>query len=215
MDDLAQRYSLGLAAAFVRGRLPQTRHLPPLEAVETGRRAGLRLHRFKRTTTLPRVRRVLGLLRSLAPDSLLDVAVSGRGAFLWPLLDAFPELRVHAVDQDARHVADIQAVADGGVARLSAACADAAHLPLPDGAFDGAAVLEVLEHVADPTSVADEALRVARRFVVVSVPSRPDTNPGHVRLFDRAALELLLRGAGARRVSVDFVLNHLIAVALR
>ena len=52
--------------------------------------------------------RVLGLLRGLlgaslelAAPRLLDVG-SGRGAFLWPLLDAFPRLRVTAIDREAR-----------------------------------------------------------------------------------------------------------------
>jgi hypothetical protein len=83
MDDLGQRYHLDLVTAFVRGRLPQTGHLAPHEAFEAGQRAGLRLHTFKRTTMLPRVRLVLGMLRGLAPDSLVDVG-SGRGTFLWP-----------------------------------------------------------------------------------------------------------------------------------
>ena len=65
--------------------------------VERGRAAGLRLQRFKRSSVLPRVRRVLGFLHAVAPRSLLDVG-TGRGAFLWPLLDAFPHLPVHCVD---------------------------------------------------------------------------------------------------------------------
>src|SRR5262245_9846679 len=94
-DDLAARYYLDLAAAFVRGRLTDAPDLPPADLFLLGRRAGLRLHKFKRAAELPRVRRVLGLLRSLAPADLLDVG-SGRGVFLWPLLDAFPHLPVTA-----------------------------------------------------------------------------------------------------------------------
>jgi len=57
-------------------------------------------------------------------------------------------------------------------------------------------------------------MRVARRAVIATVPSHEDDNPEHVQLFDGAALEALFRGAGARRVRIDHVLNHIVAVAL-
>ena len=43
--------------------------------------------------------RVLGTLRGIAPTHLLDIG-TGRGVFLWPLLDAFPSLMVTAVERD-------------------------------------------------------------------------------------------------------------------
>jgi predicted kinase len=49
---------------------------------------------------------VLGILRGLAPRTLLDLG-SGRGTFLWPLLDSFPELQVTAVDRSHRRASDI------------------------------------------------------------------------------------------------------------
>jgi len=102
-DDLPARYHLDPAAAFVRGKLADAPDLPPADLVRHGLKAGLRLHKFKRTSGLPRVRRVLGVLRGLAPADLLDVG-SGRGVFLWPLLDAFPELRVTAIDRNPQRV---------------------------------------------------------------------------------------------------------------
>ena len=213
MTDLAARYYLDLAAAFVRARLPDAPHLPPAETVRLGRDAGLPLRRFKRTAELPRVRRVLGILRSLAPQTLLDVG-SGRGAFLWPLLDSFPDLRVTAIDSKPHRVADIQAVSAGGVPRLTGAVMDATRLDLPDKYVDGVTILEVLEHLEHPQKAVAEAVRVARRFVVVSVPSKPDDNPEHIHLFNRDSLQALFSRAGVGRLSVDFVLNHLVALAV-
>ena len=212
-DDLAARYYLDLAAAFVRGRLPDAPDLAPADLLHFGLQAGLRLHKFKRSAGLPRVRRVLGLLRALAPDSLLDVG-SGRGAFLWPLLDAFPELPVTAIDTKPQRVADLQAVAAGGVRRLGAALLDVTRLSLPEDAVDGVTILEVLEHLPEPHRAIAEAVRVARRFVIVSVPSKPDDNPEHIHLFDRAALDRLFAQAGVGRLSVEYVLNHMVALAM-
>ena len=60
--------------------------------------AGLRLHRFKRTADLPRVRKVLGSSAAWRPN-LLDVG-SGRGVFLGPCWTPSP-LPVFAVDRSA------------------------------------------------------------------------------------------------------------------
>ena len=90
---------------------------------------------------------------------------------------------------------------------------DAAAMKFGDGEFDGVTVLEVLEHVDDPLAVAREAVRVARRFVIASVPSKEDDNPDHIRLFDARSLSALFGEAGASRVSVEYVLNHMICLA--
>jgi hypothetical protein len=48
---------------------------------------------------------------------------------------------------------------------------------------------------------------------IVSVPSQPDNNPQPIHLFDQQMLARMLTGAGAQRVTFDYVLRHLIAVA--
>lgn len=202
-----------LAAAYVRGRLPQeARGLDEAALIALGRAGGLKLHRFKRTMELPRVRAVLGALRGIMPAKLLDIG-TGRGVFLWPLLDAFPDLEVTAVEPDTRRCEHLEAVRRGGIARLCVVNADASRLPYPDGAFDVVTALEVLEHQHDPAPLAREAVRLAGRFVIASVPSQPDENPEHVQLFSGDTIAALLRAAGAANVRVDHVLNHIIAVA--
>src|SRR3954463_7180580 len=117
-----------LAAAYVRGSLGNScAGLTDAEAVEHGRTAGLKLHRFKRTIELPRIRAVLGTLRGLGPANLLDIG-SGRGVFLWPLLDAFPDLPVTAVEPDDNRRHYLDTVHRGGIERLTVVAADACTL---------------------------------------------------------------------------------------
>jgi Methyltransferase domain len=80
---------------------------------------------------------------------------------------------------------------------------NAADVPLPDGAADTVTVLHLLEHLEPETAAAvlDEALRLARRRVIVAVPFEdvPRACYGHVQRFDVT----VLRGmADARRSRV-------------
>jgi ubiquinone/menaquinone biosynthesis C-methylase UbiE len=149
----------------------------------------------------------LGMLRALAPESLLDVG-TGRGTFLWPLLANFPLLPVTAIDWNERRVADLQAVRSGGVERLSVERMDVERLSFPPGSFDGITMLEVLEHLKTPELALGLALKAARRFVIASVPSVPDDNPEHIHLFSVEQLNEMAMKAGCKRVTFEHVLNH-------
>lgn len=228
MTTEAHQYYARLAAAFVRGTLqappadtPADLFALPLESlsaaqaqtlIDVGLAAGLRLHRFKRTMGLPRVRAVLGALRGLQPASLLDIG-SGRGAFLWPLLEAFPDLPVTTIDRLPHRVRDMQAVRHGGVTRLTALAGDATALPFADQTSDVVTLLEVLEHIPDAERALAECLRVAARHIVVSVPSKADDNPEHIHLFAERDIRRLFVAQGVSRLSVTYVLNHLLVVS--
>ena len=80
---------------------------------------------------------------------------------------------------------------------------DAASVPLPDGAADTVTVLHLLEHLdADAAAAAlREAMRLARRRVVVAVPFEdvPRACYGHVQRFDVDVLQRIAdawRGSG-------------------
>jgi Rnl2 family RNA ligase len=202
-------YYADLAWAFLRGRLPDAGTGSALLA--TARAAGIRWHKFKRKSGPPRVTQVLSILEGLSPSSLLDIG-SGRGAFLWPLVARFDTLAVTAVDRLEHRVRDIEAVRAGGVTRVRGALGDVTALAFPDDTFDLVTILEVLEHLEDPAAAAAETLRVASRFVIASVPSHPDDNPEHIRLFTKETLTALFEAAGATRVQISYTLNHMIAI---
>jgi Rnl2 family RNA ligase len=208
----AQRYHAELAWAFLRGRLPDAGTGTALLAA--ARAAGLRWNKFKRKDGPPRVTKVLSVLEGIQPATLLDIG-SGRGAFLWPLVARFEQLQVTAVDRLSHRVRDIEAVRAGGIARVRGQQADVTALPFADASFDVVTILEVLEHLEDPAAAAAEVMRVASRFVVASVPSHEDDNPEHIRLFTRDSLTALFEQAGAARVQISYVLDHMIAVVAR
>jgi len=214
MIDDASHY-LALAAAYARGALAAP-ELDDATAIARGIEAGLKLHRFKRSAQLPRIRAVIGALRSFAPERIVDLG-SGRGAFVWPLLDTMPELDIVAVDQLAHRAVLFEHVARGGIDRISGVRADITQLPFADASVPCVTALEVLEHLPGdaPEQAAREAMRVAATAVIASVPSHEDNNPEHVHLFDGARLTAMFKAAGARRVSIDHVHSHIIAVAGR
>jgi hypothetical protein len=204
-----ERYYADLAWAFLRGKLPDGGEGAALLAA--ARKAGVRWHKFKRKSGPPRVTQVLAMLEGLDPETLLDIG-SGRGAFLWPLVARFEQLQVTAVDRLPHRVADIEAVRAGGIARVRAQEGDVTALPFADASFEVVTILEVLEHLEDPAAAAREVLRVASRYVLASVPSHEDDNPEHIQLFTRDSLTELFERAGAERIQICYVLNHMIAL---
>ncbi|WP_280481055.1 mycofactocin oligosaccharide methyltransferase MftM [Nocardia cyriacigeorgica] len=72
---------------------------------------------------------------------------------------------------------------------------DAATTRVPDNSFDTVTVLHLLEHLdrAHGRAVVAEAIRVARRRVVIAVPfeETPDPVYGHIRSFDLPELAVL------------------------
>ena len=210
-----ERYFRRLATAYVRGKASQSEAWPggDQELLSTAeRQVNQPLSAFKRTMGLARVDRVLGILRGIAPENLLDIG-PGRGAYLWPLLDVFQELRVHCVDLRASSVERIETIRRGGIPNVSAEIMDATNLTFGDGSFDVVTALEVLEHIRDYSCAVRELVRVARRFVVFSVPSKSDDNPRHLRLFTPAELQSVFQDAGAISVKIDYVPNHTVGIA--
>lgn len=198
------------AAAYARGALGEPQ-LSDDDALDRGHH--LKLHRFKRSTQLPRVRAVIGALRSFSPDRLIDLG-SGRGAFVWPLLDS-SDIAIVAVDVLDYRAVLYEHVRRGGISRVAGIRADITSLPFADRSVPCVTALEVLEHLHHPELAITETMRVASTVVIASVPSHEDNNPDHLQLFDPRELEPMFRDAGARRVTVEHVLGHIIVVATR
>lgn len=225
MEDLSRRYYLKFAAAYVRGKLVGEGKLfeEKLEALSEpeyenlfriGKAAELKMHRFKRSMGLPRVAKVLGILLGFQPAELLDIG-TGRGVFLWPLLDSFPYLPVQCADVLDYRVNDLLAVKKGGITHISANLADVKDLTFADESFDFVTMLETLEHIPETEQAFAQVCRIARRGVIISVPSKEDDNPEHIHLFDKKRIQELFAAQGIEKVKFDSVLNHIVAWGLK
>jgi SAM-dependent methyltransferase len=222
-SDLEETHYVRMAQAYLRGRGMSS------SGPEGFRKLGASLARFKRTMELPRVRKVVSVLKALRPESLLDVG-SGRGVSLWPMLDLSHKMAretgiwdekgyafdVFAGDISPRHARALDHVAAGDPGGfLHAKEFDAKKLPYDDDFVDVVTVLEVLEHLKTWDCVrlaCSEALRVADRFVIASVPSKPDDNPEHYRLFTPHRLAESFMEIGAQKAQTEHVRGHIVAL---
>jgi len=173
-------------------------------------------HYFKVKDDLPRVQVVLGFLQGVVSagqcHSLLDVG-SGRGVFLFPLLRDFPYLDVTSLDILPHRVELLQCIHDGGIENLHPLLGDICTWDAPDKSFDVVTMLEVMEHIPDTEAVVRNAVRLARNYIIVSVPSKPDDNPEHIHLFNKEDLKLLFLQHGCLKVKFMSVTNHTVMVA--
>lgn len=177
----------------------------------------LKEHYFKVKDGLPRVQVVLGFLHGIVPagqcQTLLDVG-SGRCVFLFPLLRDFPEMEVTSLDILPHRVELLQCLHDGGIDNLHPIKADICTWDAPDKSFDVVTMLEVMEHIPDTEAVVRNAIRLARNYIIVSVPSKPDDNPEHIHLFTNEDLKRLFIENGCSKVKFMSVTNHRVMVAM-
>ena len=173
-------------------------------------------HYFKVKEDLPRVQVVLGFLRGIVASgqchSLLDVG-SGRGVFLFPLLRDFPDLDVTSLDILPHRVELLQCLHDGGISNLHPLQEDICTWDAPDKSFDVVTMLEVMEHIPNTEAVVQNVIRLARKYIIVSVPSKPDDNPEHIHLFSNEDLEKLFLENGCSKVKFMSVTNHRVMCA--
>ncbi len=223
-------YYLNILVSYVRGRALKTGvpslspHLlnTPIESLSQedidvvfnlGKEASLKLYKFKRNhDCLPRVKRVMGFLRGVEHSSVLDVG-SGRGVFLFPYISEFPCVRVTSLDILDNRIEVLEDISRGGITNLNAVKGDICSSGFKDKSFDVVTLLEVLEHIENVDMAINEAVRLARKFIVVTVPSKEDNNPEHIHLLTKEKLTLLFNQAGVTNLSFDGVNGHLVLIA--
>lgn len=207
-------YYENLVEAYVMGHiLRHNLEVQPTSLIEWGKEQKLKLYHFKKKEYLPRVKRVLGFLKGNSFENLLDVG-SGRGVFLFPFMEEFPWIDVTSIDILPHRVEFLENIHIGGVGNLHPKKANLCEQPFAEHSFDVVTMLEVLEHIPDVENAVKAAVKMARKYIIVSVPSKPDDNPEHIHLLTKERLTDLFEKAGCTKLKFDGVNGHLIMVAV-
>jgi len=149
------------------------------------------------------------LLERAAPDSVLDVGC-GEGILTLRWAQRLAPRRVTGLDlPDPELEVQWQARAREN---LEFRTGQAEELPFADGEYDLVCAIETIEHVLDPRAAVAEMARVARSYLLVSVPREPlwrvlnvargaylrdlGNTPGHVNHFSSRSFARLLARHG-------------------
>jgi SAM-dependent methyltransferase len=183
----------------------------PAEAVPTGNTYD------KYGSSNPVVKRLMagfhGALDELfdraAPESVLDVGC-GEGVLTSEFAERTGGGRVVGIDLEDPKLQEEWERRRGP--NLEFRVEEATSLSFDDDEFDMAAAIEVLEHVPDPERTLSEMARVARRWLLVSVPREPlwralnmargaywrslGNTPGHVNHWSKVGFVSLLQRYG-------------------
>lgn len=182
------------------------------ELIKIGEQHKLKLYYFKEKEELPRVSIVLGFLKNIYPESILDVG-SGRGVFLFPLLKEFPNTNITSIDILPNRLELLNNIKNGGIDNLNVYNEDLTNLSFNDNTFDVVAILEVLEHIPNVKKAIKEAIRVSKKFIVITVPSKEDNNPEHIHLLTKTILTDIFNEYGITNLKFSGVNGHLFLVA--
>jgi SAM-dependent methyltransferase len=104
------------------------------------------------------------------PQSLLDVGC-GEGVLVHQWAQRIAPKPVVGIDLEEPSIQE--GWAERQAPNLEYRIMKAEDLPFADGEWDVATAIEVLEHVPDPAHTVAEMARVARRWLLVSVPREP------------------------------------------
>ena len=149
------------------------------------------------------------LWATAGPESLLDVGC-GEGVLTLEWAERLGDGRVVGIDLDDPKLR--AEWAERSLPNLEFRAEDATRLSFGDDEFDMVAAIEVLEHMPEPDATVAEMARVARRWLLVSVPREPlwrglnmargaylrdlGNTPGHVNHWSKRAFVSLLSRHG-------------------
>ncbi len=142
------------------------------------------------------------MVAATEPDTVLD-AGCGEGFIIDYIKQRDARLRLTGVDLSEEAV-DYARLHFGD--RATFCTGNLYDLPFPDDAFDTVLCSEVLEHLDDPERAARELGRVARKYVVITVPREPyfkwfndlgrwlglSPDPGHVNFWTKETFQAFI-----------------------
>ncbi len=179
---------------------------------EIGKKLNLKLYHFKEKNILPRVNVVLGFIKSIYPDSLLDVG-SGVGRFLFPLLCENFNIDILSIDILDDRIKFLKYLQLGGISNLTVLKDNICTAQYDDNKYQVVTLLEVLEHIPNYKDALENAIRISKEYIIISVPSKEDNNPEHIHLLTKEILTNDFNSFGITNLKFSGVLGHLILIA--
>lgn len=177
---------------------------------------------FKRydTKELPRVRKIIGILKGISPDMVLDVG-SGRGRLLWPMMYQLPHTVFTSYEMNEWRCEVMNAVRNGGCDRLCVVNEDICsqqfeYNGLVHSWYDAIVASEVLEHIPNAYQALENMVWEARGHIIITVPNKPDNNPDHIHFFQPSDFEEMFDKAEkitkreVKRITFDYTLKELV-----
>lgn len=219
----SQIYYLDLATSYIlceseniydnyREFLPKNNKVEDLDVeiknsiISDAKKENISLRRFKKTI-LDRVTKCTGIINGFYPTTLLDVG-SGRGNFLHYYLYnniSNPQISISETSEwqnksfyhsfyhtDFKNNVEVLGVDLNTVKSFNKT-------------YDVVSILEVLEHIENWEEALLSCLSYANKAVVISVPSKEDNNPEHLRVINEQMIEDVI---GNKIVKQSGVLNH-------
>jgi 2-polyprenyl-3-methyl-5-hydroxy-6-metoxy-1,4-benzoquinol methylase len=215
-----KKYYQRLLSAMIRGAMQQKhevfiKHLDDLSEedhevlLRLAEHTHLNVNAFLRVEPLPEIVKIMDVIRSVAPDNILEVGC-GRGLFLWRLLDEYKNVSITAIDTDAERMKLVSYVGKGGVRNFSAKVLDATSMAeFPKNSFDVTTALRVLEFVNDLPKAIAEICRVTKRFIIAQYPCGqvPSNLPTLEQLVE------MFKAQDVMQVKVEQVQNYYVIIA--
>ena len=101
----------------------------------------------------------------------------------------------------------------GGITNLDVYLDNICNTEIPSKSFEVVTMLEVLEHIPNVFDAVKNAVRISKKFIIVTVPSKEDDNPEHIHLLTKDKLTKLFNDAGVYNLKFGGVNGHLFLVA--
>ena len=124
----------------------------------------------------------------------------------------FPYASVSSMDILSERYVMLKDMEIGGLENFTANNTNICDIIHAEKSADVVTLLEVLEHIPQVEKAIENAVKIAREYVIVSVPSKEDDNEEHIHLLTKEKLTKYFENQGVTRISFDNVHDHLIAI---
>jgi len=218
-------YYSKLVAALIRGSLKKenseevyfTKRLEDLTIdeinllISLGIKKNLPIGLLTRSPELAHVVKIMGVLRGIQPDHLLDIGAS-KSKFVWQVLDNFHFLPTTSIDIDKTYTKEIKDIHKGGFTTLRAKDIKGNELDVfAKNQFDVITAIDVLPLMKNYEEVLKQICRIAVRFIILSVPTKT-TDKGK-KIFTEEELRVFFKSQDIHQLKFEYVNDILILIA--